>query len=351
MTSTQRNKVSSMEMQIDESDRSHPVTVHMRTNAPGTSHDRSDEGSGGQDADHPSVRQSYATIDVTTPSQGPSTVSPAAGNPREAQPEHPADQDTREVDTSDLPVKDVSEHEKSTQGGPLSSQQQKQPQETGLEVAEVQFDRDMMQANNKTSADQDDQQQQLQQLSQEVTADKAYGKDMSPEGAFLTKQQGERLDKSNAVQLDDQQQQQHIEQQDAIFSGLPQQQQPEEIDDSLQGKTAVLLACRPNATMQAVAAALAKRGASVILTLNGINDGQQMAQHIKEQLPSDVSGDVVSNQSLDFMSMDSIYQFAEYLNRMDSPIDILINDANVTFMKRSYTPQGVGRLAQVRVME
>lgn len=50
---------------------------------------------------------------------------------------------------------------------------------------------------------------------------------------------------------------------------------------------------------------------------------------------------------LDFANLDTVRSFAEVMNARQTPIDILINNAGQSYMKRSYNTEGVGMMAQV----
>src|ERR1700722_17699441 len=84
------------------------------------------------------------------------------------------------------------------------------------------------------------------------------------------------------------------------------------------------------------AAALADRGAQVVLAVRNLDKGKDAAARITAQSP----GANVALQDLDLTSLDSIRAAAEQLRAEHDRIDLLINNAGVMWTPKSTTKDG-----------
>jgi NAD(P)-dependent dehydrogenase (short-subunit alcohol dehydrogenase family) len=84
------------------------------------------------------------------------------------------------------------------------------------------------------------------------------------------------------------------------------------------------------------AAALADKGAHVVLAVRNVEKGKEAAQRIEARTP----GARVAVQELDLTSLDSIRATAEQLRADYSSIDLLINNAGVMMTPKSTTKDG-----------
>jgi NAD(P)-dependent dehydrogenase (short-subunit alcohol dehydrogenase family) len=84
------------------------------------------------------------------------------------------------------------------------------------------------------------------------------------------------------------------------------------------------------------AAALAAKGARVVLAVRNLDKGQAAAELITRRTP----GAEVSLQELDLTSLESIRAAADQLNSNLPTIDLLINNAGVMFTPKSSTKDG-----------
>mmetsp|Transcript_24448 Transcript_24448/g.53399 ORF Transcript_24448/g.53399 Transcript_24448/m.53399 type:complete len:355 (+) Transcript_24448:113-1177(+) len=110
----------------------------------------------------------------------------------------------------------------------------------------------------------------------------------------------------------------------------------------LQGKVALVTGATSGIGLE-TAAALAGRGATVILGVRNTKTGKEVAEQIKKRHPG---AKVEVNAPLDLYSMDSIRKFADEVNSKYSNLHILVNNAGVSFMTRCFTEDGVGGIAQ-----
>lgn len=81
----------------------------------------------------------------------------------------------------------------------------------------------------------------------------------------------------------------------------------------------------------------------MILGVRNIDAGKGVADEIKRRVPS---AKVEVGPSLDLLSQDSVRKFAEAINKRSGPLNILVNNAGLGYMKRGFTEQGVGVLTQ-----
>lgn len=87
--------------------------------------------------------------------------------------------------------------------------------------------------------------------------------------------------------------------------------------------------------------------ATVILGVRNIKAAEGVLKYIQKQHPGTK---VVIGPSLDLLSQESVRKFAEYVEKEFPQLHILINNAGVSFMGRTFTPEGVGGIAQVRLL-
>ncbi|HEX7824110.1 MAG TPA: SDR family NAD(P)-dependent oxidoreductase [Mycobacterium sp.] len=84
------------------------------------------------------------------------------------------------------------------------------------------------------------------------------------------------------------------------------------------------------------AAALAAKGAHVVLAVRNLDKGKDAAARIEQATP----GAKVALQELDLTSLDSVRSAAEQLKSDHDAIDLLINNAGVMFTPKSTTKDG-----------
>lgn len=119
----------------------------------------------------------------------------------------------------------------------------------------------------------------------------------------------------------------------------------------LAGKT-VLVTGASSGLGEATARALAARGARVVLGVRDIQAGARVARGIRgsiEGCPEDRV--VVPTTPLDLASNASVAAFAKEVSSTHAPfLDILVNNAGVNFLPESFTPEGVGMIAQINFL-
>jgi NAD(P)-dependent dehydrogenase (short-subunit alcohol dehydrogenase family) len=101
------------------------------------------------------------------------------------------------------------------------------------------------------------------------------------------------------------------------------------------GRTAVITGANTGLGYE-TAAALAAKGAHVVLAVRNTDKGQAAADLISRRSP----GASVAVQRLDLTSLESIRAAAEQLRAAHDSIDLLINNAGVMFTPRSTTKDG-----------
>ena len=101
------------------------------------------------------------------------------------------------------------------------------------------------------------------------------------------------------------------------------------------GRTAVITGANTGLGYE-TAAALAAKGAHVVLAVRNTDKGQAAADLISRRSP----GASVAVQELDLTSLESIRAAAEQLRSAHDSIDLLINNAGVMFTPRSTTKDG-----------
>jgi NAD(P)-dependent dehydrogenase (short-subunit alcohol dehydrogenase family) len=101
------------------------------------------------------------------------------------------------------------------------------------------------------------------------------------------------------------------------------------------GRTAVITGANTGLGYE-TAAALAAKGAHVVLAVRNLEKGKEAADRITAASP----GAAVSLQELDLTSLASVRTAAEQLKSTHDAIDLLINNAGVMFTPRSTTKDG-----------
>ena len=101
------------------------------------------------------------------------------------------------------------------------------------------------------------------------------------------------------------------------------------------GRTAVITGANTGLGYE-TAAALAAKGAHVVLAVRNIDKGKEAARRIEQANP----GASVAVQELDLTSLESIRNAADQLKSNYDAIDLLINNAGVMFTPKSTTKDG-----------
>ena len=101
------------------------------------------------------------------------------------------------------------------------------------------------------------------------------------------------------------------------------------------GRTAVITGANTGLGYE-TAAALAAKGASVVLAARNLDKGKEAARRIERATP----GAQVQLRELDLSSLDSIRAAADELRSNHESIDLLINNAGVMFTPKSTTKDG-----------
>ena len=101
------------------------------------------------------------------------------------------------------------------------------------------------------------------------------------------------------------------------------------------GRTAVITGANTGLGYE-TAAALAAKGAHVVLAVRNLDKGQDAARRIEQS----TAGAQVEVQELDLTSLDSVRAAAEELRTKYDTIDLLINNAGVMFTPKSTTKDG-----------
>lgn len=108
----------------------------------------------------------------------------------------------------------------------------------------------------------------------------------------------------------------------------------EDIPDQT-GRTAVITGANTGLGFE-TAAALAARGARVVLAVRNLDKGKQAAERISAATP----GAEVALQELDLSSLESVHAAAAQLRSDHDGIDLLINNAGVMYTPKSTTADG-----------
>lgn len=86
-------------------------------------------------------------------------------------------------------------------------------------------------------------------------------------------------------------------------------------------------------------------GATVVLGCRNTEVAAKIAADINTAVGR--RGAVVVGPPLDLFSQESVSEFAAHINKTYPHLHILVNNAGVSFMKKCFTPKGVGGIAQV----
>ncbi|KAF5827890.1 hypothetical protein DUNSADRAFT_18581 [Dunaliella salina] len=116
---------------------------------------------------------------------------------------------------------------------------------------------------------------------------------------------------------------------------------------SLNGKTALVTGATSGIGLE-TAKSLAVQGATVILGVRNLDAARQFVENTRKEYPS--TQFVVPKQPLDLMSQDSVRKFAEEVNKDNKELNILVNNAGVSFMKKYFTSDNVGGIAQTNYL-
>ena len=119
----------------------------------------------------------------------------------------------------------------------------------------------------------------------------------------------------------------------------------------LTGKT-VLVTGASSGLGEATARALAVRGARVVLGVRDLQAGARVARGIRDSIegcPEDRV--VVPTTPLDLSSNASVAAFAREVSSTHAPVlDVLVNNAGVNFLPKSFTSEGIGAIAQINFL-
>ena len=119
----------------------------------------------------------------------------------------------------------------------------------------------------------------------------------------------------------------------------------------LTGKT-VLVTGASSGLGEATARALAARGARVVLGVRDLQAGARVARGIRDSIegcPEDRV--VVPTTPLDLSSNASVAAFAREVSSTHAPVlDVLVNNAGVNFLPKSFTREGIGAIAQINFL-
>jgi NAD(P)-dependent dehydrogenase (short-subunit alcohol dehydrogenase family) len=119
----------------------------------------------------------------------------------------------------------------------------------------------------------------------------------------------------------------------------------------LAGKTALVTGAT-SGLGEATARALAARGARVVLGVRDLRAGARVAREIRDSIegcPEDRV--VVPTTPLDLASNASVAAFAREVSSTHArSLDVLVNNAGVNFLPESFTPEGIGVIAQINFL-
>ena len=101
------------------------------------------------------------------------------------------------------------------------------------------------------------------------------------------------------------------------------------------GRTVVVTGANSGLGLQ-TALELARHGAHVVLAVRSLERGRAAAERIEEEVPAART----AVEELDLADLDSVRAFA---GRLDTPVDVLVNNAGVMALPREHTKQGFER--------
>ena len=116
----------------------------------------------------------------------------------------------------------------------------------------------------------------------------------------------------------------------------------------LTGKTALVTGAT-SGLGRAAATALAKRGATVMLGVRNVEAGKRIAAAIEAETGC-APGSVTVGLPLDLDSNESVRSFARDVSSKCPRLDLLVNNAGTNFLPKAFTPEGVGRIAQINFL-
>lgn len=116
----------------------------------------------------------------------------------------------------------------------------------------------------------------------------------------------------------------------------------------LTGKTALVTGAT-SGLGRAAAAALARRGARVMLGVRNVEAGARVAAAIEAETGC-APGTITVGPPLDLASNESVRSFAKDVVGKCPRLDLLVNNAGVNFVPKAFTPEGVGVIAQVNFL-
>jgi len=117
--------------------------------------------------------------------------------------------------------------------------------------------------------------------------------------------------------------------------------------DDLKGKIALVTGSTSGIGLE-TAAALAARGATVVLGVRNVDAAREVADKIVKRYPG-AKVDLPPSP-LDLYSQESVRRFAAEFDKKYASLHILVNNAGVSFMKKCFTEEGVGGIAQTNYL-
>lgn len=115
------------------------------------------------------------------------------------------------------------------------------------------------------------------------------------------------------------------------------------VEQDLKGKTALVTGSTSGIGME-TAAALAARGATVVLGVRNVDAAREVVATIVKRHPGAKVD--LPPVPLDLQSQESVRRFAGEFDKKYPSLHILVNNAGIAFMKKFFTEDGVGGIAQ-----
>lgn len=119
-----------------------------------------------------------------------------------------------------------------------------------------------------------------------------------------------------------------------------------DVNWDVDGKTCIVTGATAGIGREA-AAALAARGARVVLACRDVPLAHKVAQQIRQKHPG---CDVTVGPALDLGSMESVRVFAAAYRAQGRPLHLLVNNAGANNLAAWHTPEGIGGLCQVNFL-